>query len=195
MREYQNRFGGKVNRDDPNGLTRYVKTFGINLTGMKPADAVNALKNVEFDAEDNKQGVNLLTIHKAKGGGWVYVFVIDVYEGEIPHFKNLESLEELRILFVAITRSSKALFIHGLYQETCASMIEGKLEERDTVTTTYSNKVEKVRRDKKGHIKKQIVPPNKKSTGVMARKMCRFLNVGDLHRVADVKSIKRHEAS
>ncbi len=193
-REYQNRFGGKINTLNPNGLMRYVKTLGIHLTGMKPADALKALENVGLDAADNELGVELLTIHKAKGGGWKYVFVIDVYEGEIPHVKNLDSIEELRIFFVAITRSSQALFISGINQEALAFMIEGKLEERGTVTTTYSNKVEQVQRDKKGHIKKRSVHRNKMAPFDLTRKMCRFLNVNDLHKVVDVKSIKHNEA-
>ena len=59
---------------------------------------------------DDKEGVSLMTIHKAKGLEFPVVFVIGLVEGLMPSKKgNLE--EERRICFVAISRAMKLLFL------------------------------------------------------------------------------------
>ena len=59
---------------------------------------------------DDKEGVNLMTVHKAKGLEFGVVFVIGLVEGLMPSGKgNLE--EERRICFVAISRAMHLLFL------------------------------------------------------------------------------------
>ena len=59
---------------------------------------------------DDKEGVSLMTVHKAKGLEFAVVFVIGLVEGLMPSGKgNLE--EERRICFVAISRAMKLLFV------------------------------------------------------------------------------------
>jgi DNA helicase-2/ATP-dependent DNA helicase PcrA len=59
---------------------------------------------------DDKEGVNLMTVHKAKGLEFKVVFVIGLVEGLMPSSKgNLE--EERRICFVAISRAMHLLFL------------------------------------------------------------------------------------
>jgi len=59
---------------------------------------------------DDKQGVSLMTVHKAKGLEFPVVFVIGLVEGLMPSGKgNLE--EERRICFVAISRAMHLLFL------------------------------------------------------------------------------------
>ena len=59
---------------------------------------------------DDKEGVSLMTVHKAKGLEFPVVFVIGLVEGLMPSGKgNLE--EERRICFVAISRAMQMLFI------------------------------------------------------------------------------------
>lgn len=67
---------------------------------------------------DEKDAVNLTTIHSAKGLEFDTVFIIDVDEGILPSKRSLEegiyssSLEEeRRLLYVAITRARKKVFI------------------------------------------------------------------------------------
>ena len=66
-----------------------------------------------FDDEtvsDNKEGVSLMTVHKAKSLEFPVVFVIGLVEGLMPSKKgNLE--EERRICFVAISRAMDLLFL------------------------------------------------------------------------------------
>jgi len=59
---------------------------------------------------DDKEGVSLMTVHKAKGLEFPVVFVIGLVEGLMPSKKgNLE--EERRICFVAISRAMSLLFL------------------------------------------------------------------------------------
>ena len=90
-----------------NGLS--VKDFldNIALLGYKR----NRLR-------DEKDAVNLITMHSAKGLEFDTVFVIDVDEGILPSKRSLEEgiynanlEEERRLLYVAITRARKNLFI------------------------------------------------------------------------------------
>jgi len=59
---------------------------------------------------DNKDGVRLMTIHKAKGLEFPVVFLVGLVENILPSSKgNLE--EERRIAFVGISRAMKLLFL------------------------------------------------------------------------------------
>ena len=59
---------------------------------------------------DNKEGVALMTIHKAKGLEFPVVFVVGLIEGILPSKKgDLE--EERRICFVGISRAMKLLYL------------------------------------------------------------------------------------
>jgi len=59
---------------------------------------------------DNKEGVSLMTIHKAKGLEFPVVFMVGLIEGILPSKKgDLE--EERRICFVGISRAMKLLYL------------------------------------------------------------------------------------
>lgn len=69
----------------------------------------------------SKGGVNLLTIHAAKGLEFPYVFLIGVTDGLLPHSKSLNEScsdgvlspfeEERRLCHVALTRAKEKLYI------------------------------------------------------------------------------------
>ena len=63
---------------------------------------------------DNRDGVRLMTVHKAKGLEFPVVFLVGMVENILPSKKgNLE--EERRICFVAISRAMKLLYLsHSL---------------------------------------------------------------------------------
>ena len=63
---------------------------------------------------DNRDGVRLMTVHKAKGLEFQVVFVVGMVENILPSKKgNME--EERRICFVAISRAMKLLYLsHSL---------------------------------------------------------------------------------
>ena len=59
---------------------------------------------------NDKEGIALMTIHKAKGLEFPIVFVIGLVEGITPT-KRGDIEEERRIVFVAISRAMKTLYI------------------------------------------------------------------------------------
>jgi len=64
---------------------------------------------------DNKDGVSLMTIHKAKGLEFPAVFLIGMVEGIMPTEKTESMEEERRICFVAISRAMQLLYLsHSL---------------------------------------------------------------------------------
>ncbi len=67
------------------------------------------------DDTDEGFGVNLATVHAAKGLEFQAVFVIGCEENLFPHWKSLESdtglEEERRLMYVAVTRSARHLFL------------------------------------------------------------------------------------
>jgi superfamily I DNA/RNA helicase len=60
---------------------------------------------------NTKTGVTLSTIHGSKGLEWDSVWVIGVSEGVIPHAKAEDVEEERRILYVALSRARRELFV------------------------------------------------------------------------------------
>lgn len=70
--------------------------------------------DMESDDEDNKRGVSLMTMHAAKGLEFDNVFLVGVQDGLVPHSKSItidEINSERRLLYVAMTRSKKRLYI------------------------------------------------------------------------------------
>ena len=57
------------------------------------------------------QKVKLLTIHKAKGLEYPVVFIIGCDNDLLPHYKNDNIDDERRLMYVAITRAEKELYI------------------------------------------------------------------------------------
>lgn len=64
---------------------------------------------------ENKNGVNIITMHTAKGLEYKNVFLPDLNEGVIPSVRcNDKTLEEeRRLLYVAITRTKNNLYLSG----------------------------------------------------------------------------------
>ncbi len=65
--------------------------------------------------DEGLNGVNLMTIHLAKGLEFNYVFVVGCTEGILPHERSYKSnegiAEESRLMYVAMTREKKSLFL------------------------------------------------------------------------------------
>ncbi|NQY73236.1 MAG: ATP-dependent helicase, partial [Candidatus Margulisbacteria bacterium] len=74
------------------------------------------LSQVDADPEASEdENLVLSTIHSAKGLEWHSVFILSVLDGYIPSFRSLGDLsqleEERRLLYVALTRAKKGLYI------------------------------------------------------------------------------------
>ena len=64
---------------------------------------------------DNKDGVNLMTIHRSKGLEFPAVFVVGLVEGIMPTKRNDNIEEERRVVFVACSRAMHLLYLsHSL---------------------------------------------------------------------------------
>jgi len=64
---------------------------------------------------DNKDGVKLLTVHRAKGLEFPVVFIVGLVEGIMPTKRNDSIEEERRVCFVGISRAMKLLYLsHSL---------------------------------------------------------------------------------
>ena len=72
------------------------------------------LNNIYLESDDKKtKGVNLLTIHKAKGLEFKVVFIIGCNEGILP-MKNADIEEERRLMYVAMTRTREYAFLSSI---------------------------------------------------------------------------------
>lgn len=73
--------------------------------------------NMDVDQQKNQPKVRLMTIHQAKGLEFPYVFVAGLSEGIFPSMKTLRERkgdgeeEERRLMYVAVTRAEKELFL------------------------------------------------------------------------------------
>jgi len=71
---------------------------------------LNYADSFQDQLSNDKSGVSLMTIHKAKGLEFPVVFVTGLMEGMLPH-KNGDIEEERRIAFVGISRAMKMLYL------------------------------------------------------------------------------------
>jgi DNA helicase-2/ATP-dependent DNA helicase PcrA len=67
------------------------------------------------ERESERDQVQLLTIHAAKGLEWAFVFVTGLEEGTLPHERSLGTPdgieEERRLCYVALTRAAERLYL------------------------------------------------------------------------------------
>ena len=115
--------------------------------------------------EDNTNKVSLMTVHSVKGLEYEYVFLVGIEEGIFPHYNSLmegtnEAIEEeRRLMYVAITRAKKKLWImnakrrllYGQNQCNPPSRFIDEIDERyleiDKKTTNIISKVNKFRKE------------------------------------------------
>ena len=94
-------------------VTKYksLRSLLADMALDPPQDSV-----VDVNPENNEdEFLTLSTIHSAKGLEWHTVFIIDALEGYFPSsqsYNKIESLEEeRRLMYVAVTRAKKNLFV------------------------------------------------------------------------------------
>ena len=81
-----------------------ISSFGNELNSI-----VNEIQNsVNIPAKTN---VRILTMKKAKGLEADYVFIIGLENGILPHKDESDIKEESRLLYVAMTRTKKELYL------------------------------------------------------------------------------------
>ncbi len=102
-----------------------AKTANINelqMVSSKYNDIKSLLKYTEtFNNENSndKDGVNLMTIHKSKGLEFPVVFLIGMVDGILPNRQG-DIEEERRVAFVGMSRAMKILYL------SCPKVLMGK---------------------------------------------------------------------
>ena len=78
-----------------------------------------SLESGEHQADEREDAVQLMTVHAAKGLEFDTVFITGLEEGLFPHENSKEKREgleeERRLMYVAITRARKRLFLTNAY--------------------------------------------------------------------------------
>ena len=114
-----------LRKDDPDGweervenireLRSIVPTGGDLSEMLAEAALFTDLEKLDLD---DKNAVNLLTLHAAKGLEFPVVFLVGMEEAVFPHFKCLEDREnmeeERRLCYVGMTRAEERLYMTGV---------------------------------------------------------------------------------
>lgn len=89
----------------------------LQMAANKFTDITSLLDYAESfkdELSSNKEGVSVMTIHKAKGLEYPVVFVINMLQGIVPN-KNGDIEEERRIAFVGLSRAMQVLYLTYSY--------------------------------------------------------------------------------
>ena len=90
------------------------KGYGTIKEWFEHIESYGKMLKEQNKKNGEKEGVNLMTMHAAKGLEFDTVFVIEANEGSCPYKKataDEEIEEERRLFYVAMTRAKKKLFI------------------------------------------------------------------------------------
>lgn len=113
-------YEAEMQRYDPSGWEdRYdnvMEILSIVPQGGSLADMLaQAALYTDADRQDDGEGVNLSSLHGAKGLEFPVVFLVGMEEGIFPHSRCSDSLEELeeerRLCYVGMTRAEERLFL------------------------------------------------------------------------------------
>ncbi len=93
-----------------------LKSVAYNFSNISEfLEHVALVESEYFEGEKGRKGVNLMTLHQAKGLEFPIVFIVGVEEGLLPHSRSWEEEggieEERRLFYVGITRAMERLFI------------------------------------------------------------------------------------
>jgi DNA helicase-2/ATP-dependent DNA helicase PcrA len=93
------------------GISADHKTLDSFLTAITLDYSVDQKKKRSAD-KDEEMPVTISTVHGAKGLEWPIVHIPSFHRGHMPSFYANEPEEEARIVYVALSRARRELFIH-----------------------------------------------------------------------------------
>ena len=92
-----------------------LQEVGEGSAALEPFLAEAALNAGDHEADEFEDGVQLMTLHSAKGLEFPVVFIAGVEEGLFPHKMSLEETgrleEERRLCYVGVTRAMHKLYL------------------------------------------------------------------------------------
>ncbi|KXS38209.1 MAG: DNA helicase II / ATP-dependent DNA helicase PcrA [Halomonadaceae bacterium T82-2] len=92
-----------------------IQEVGEGSAALEPFLAEAALNAGDHEADEFEDGVQLMTLHSAKGLEFPVVFIAGVEEGLFPHKMSLEETgrleEERRLCYVGVTRAMHKLYL------------------------------------------------------------------------------------
>jgi DNA helicase-2/ATP-dependent DNA helicase PcrA len=111
LKNVENFYVPVVQRDHPDTSRDVAVKKFLDFARSHP-DLKKFISDIIFSdsLEKESNGVVLTTIHQSKGLEWDTTFVMGIYDGVFPSFKNEEFFEELRLFYVAVTRAKTNLF-------------------------------------------------------------------------------------
>lgn len=113
----------KENTDEAKGRLENLEEFKSDAVKFEQRTGLTSLSEFLYneslmsDSTENDpqtDSVTLMTVHHVKGLEYPYVFITGLEEGIFPHMMSLEEgnvEEERRLMYVAITRAEKQLYI------------------------------------------------------------------------------------
>ncbi len=120
---YQNEKDGEDRVENLRELTNAAQSFGEEAETQSLEDFLThaALEAGEHEAQAGQDAVQLMTVHAAKGLEFHTVFITGLEEGLFPHENALTEQdgleEERRLMYVAITRARRRLYMtHSQYR-------------------------------------------------------------------------------
>ena len=170
---------------------------------------VSLVSDIE-EYKDDPNRVTLMTVHSVKGLEYPYVFISGLEEGLFPH-KNSYSKEELeeerRLMYVAITRAMKKLWITAakkrmIYGQESPSILSRFVKEIDEDLIDYENREEKkiIKREEKIHQTDQTynygdkVEHDTYGTGVVIDVTKTILTIAFNKNIGIKKILKNHKS-
>ncbi|WP_096435698.1 UvrD-helicase domain-containing protein [Alteribacter populi] len=113
--------GNKMDRgsDDFQELLSIASHYSTVTEFLSHVDHIRAKVKVQ-QKENQQKGIQLMTIHRAKGLEFPTVYILGCNEGTLPHEHTLEKLregdesyleEERRLMYVSVTRAKRELFL------------------------------------------------------------------------------------
>ncbi|MDO4369182.1 MAG: UvrD-helicase domain-containing protein [bacterium] len=170
---------------------------------------VSLVSDIE-EYKDDPNRVTLMTVHSVKGLEYPYVFISGLEEGLFPH-KNSYSKEELeeerRLMYVAITRAMKKLWITAakkrmIYGQESPSILSRFVKEIDEDLIDYENREEKkiIKREEKVHQTDQTynygdkVEHDTYGTGVVIDVTKTILTIAFNKNIGIKKILKNHKS-
>ena len=119
---------GSEKLENLNELISAVTNFKIEDENNSLATFLShaVLESGETQSQNYEQPVQLMTVHAAKGLEFEAVFIVGLEDGLFPHencFESMQGLEEeRRLMYVAITRACKKLYL----LRACSRLMWGK---------------------------------------------------------------------